>query len=231
MTETKDLHPVAESSLDFPSQAPSSIASKAELRRWVQARLSAAPIGRSDSNAKRLHELQSRIEKLLALHPGPWLGYRAKANEVALPESASFAVPRVVGDQLEFWVGGKSFVLSQFGVEEPDLKDSTWRPVDLLNVVGVMVPGIAFDVLGQRLGRGGGFYDRFLSDLLAKTSAGSRPLLVGIGWAEQLIDRVPTEEHDVTLDGVMTDRPTIWRFATTRPAKTGVEFSGKKVER
>jgi 5,10-methenyltetrahydrofolate synthetase len=237
VTETSNSIIKEASSLDVPVQAPASLlASKADLRRWVQERISTSnsPTGTAGGRGARLQELQARIERLLSMHPGLWLGYRAKSNEVQLPVSAAptvqMAYPLVEGDRLEFWQGGRKFAVSKFGVEEPELSDATWLQVDLARVVGVLVPGVAFDLLGQRLGRGGGYYDRFLRELLSMRSSGSRPLMVGIGWAEQLIEQVPTEEHDVILDGVLTDRPTIWRFATTSPADAGRELSGKKGE-
>lgn len=64
----------------------------------------------------------------------------------------------------------------------------------------VVVPGLAFTVAGDRLGQGGGWYDRFLSKV--------RPDCVSIGvcFSEQLVDAVPVEPHDVAVDHVVTDR-------------------------
>ena len=61
----------------------------------------------------------------------------------------------------------------------------------------VLVPGLAFTRAGDRLGQGGGWYDRFLP--------GVRPdcVVVGVGFAEQVVDRLPTEPHDVVLDHVV----------------------------
>jgi 5-formyltetrahydrofolate cyclo-ligase len=63
----------------------------------------------------------------------------------------------------------------------------------------VVVPGLAFTADGRRLGQGGGHYDRFLRRL--------RPgcVTVGAAFAEQLVDDLPTEPHDVRLDLVVTD--------------------------
>lgn len=62
----------------------------------------------------------------------------------------------------------------------------------------VVVPGVAFTVDGHRLGQGGGHYDRFLLRL--------RPdcLTIGVCYAEQLVDAVPLEPHDVAVDVVVT---------------------------
>ncbi len=59
----------------------------------------------------------------------------------------------------------------------------------------IIVPGLAFDNDGGRLGYGGGYYDTFLSDY-------SNALKVGVGFNKQLVDKVPLEEHDVRLDSV-----------------------------
>ncbi|MCP3906085.1 MAG: 5-formyltetrahydrofolate cyclo-ligase [Planctomycetes bacterium] len=64
----------------------------------------------------------------------------------------------------------------------------------------IVVPALAFDTHGNRLGRGGGFYDRFLSRLrrTAKT--------VGLGYDIQIVDQVPADERDVQVGIVVTDR-------------------------
>jgi 5-formyltetrahydrofolate cyclo-ligase len=77
-------------------------------------------------------------------------------------------------------------------VPEADV-DPTWPDA-------VIVPGLAFTAAGDRLGQGGGWYDRFLSEV--------RPDCVSIGvcFAEQLVDALPVEPHDVPVDHVVTDR-------------------------
>ena len=63
----------------------------------------------------------------------------------------------------------------------------------------VIVPGLAFTVDGRRLGQGGGWYDRFLAARRADCAA------IGIGFHEQVLESVPTEDYDVVLDTVVTD--------------------------
>ncbi|MHC5028978.1 MAG: 5-formyltetrahydrofolate cyclo-ligase, partial [Planctomycetota bacterium] len=64
----------------------------------------------------------------------------------------------------------------------------------------IVVPGLAFDARGHRLGRGGGFYDRFLPRLRRTATT------VGLAFDEQMIDDVPVEDGDVAIDFVVTDR-------------------------
>lgn len=63
----------------------------------------------------------------------------------------------------------------------------------------VVVPGLVFDRSGNRLGRGKGFYDRFLGKL------GSRVFKVGLAFSFQVVPAVPVESYDVRLDAVLTD--------------------------
>lgn len=71
----------------------------------------------------------------------------------------------------------------------------------------VLVPGVAFDRVGGRLGRGAGFYDRFLASWRDRpmTGGGVRRLAVGVGFATQVVELVPTDPHDERLDGLVTD--------------------------
>ena len=63
----------------------------------------------------------------------------------------------------------------------------------------VLVPGLGFDRRNNRLGRGAGFYDRFLAGL------GPGAMKIGIGFSFQVVDALPVEDHDVRLDAVLTD--------------------------
>jgi 5-formyltetrahydrofolate cyclo-ligase len=66
-----------------------------------------------------------------------------------------------------------------------------------------LVPGLAFDEQGFRLGRGGGYYDRLLVRLRPET------VCWALGFESQLVERVPTEPHDLPLSGVTTPTRTI----------------------
>lgn len=64
----------------------------------------------------------------------------------------------------------------------------------------VVVPGLAFDPNGNRLGRGGGFYDRFLRRLRRGATT------IGLAFDLQIVDVVPADDRDFTVDWVVTDR-------------------------
>lgn len=70
-------------------------------------------------------------------------------------------------------------------------------PIESLDAV--IVPGVAFDHSGGRLGYGGGYYDRFLPKLRPDT------VKIGVAYELQLIKQIPVEEHDVHLDRIVTE--------------------------
>ena len=99
---------------------------------------------------------------------------------------------------------GDGLAPNRFGIPEPrDGAILTARELDV-----VLLPLLAFDARGNRLGTGGGFYDTtfaFLRDLPRP----SRPLLVGIGYAFQQAEAIDAEPWDVALDYVATERALI----------------------
>ncbi len=66
----------------------------------------------------------------------------------------------------------------------------------------VLIPGLAFDRDLNRLGRGAGFYDRMIETMPARPA---RPGLVGVCFADQIVERVPTEPHDHPMDRIITE--------------------------
>lgn len=78
----------------------------------------------------------------------------------------------------------------------------TCPPVPLTDIDLVLVPGLAFDRLGRRLGRGAGYYDRFLTRLRAANPA-TPARLVGVCDEQHLLPAVPAEAHDVRMDALL----------------------------
>ncbi|MBU6413915.1 MAG: 5-formyltetrahydrofolate cyclo-ligase [Planctomycetes bacterium] len=122
---------------------------------------------------------------------------RRTGRMVALPAvdwGGGTMTPRRVDDWARLLVVGKH------GVQEPRGDTPIVEPEDLDLIV---VPGLGFGRDRTRLGRGGGFYDRFLS------GASIRAAKVGMGFSWQLLASVPTTDSDVTLDGIVTERDVI----------------------
>lgn len=86
------------------------------------------------------------------------------------------------------------------GIPEPRASCPVIAPA---SIDWVLVPGVAFDRQGRRLGYGGGFYDRLLP-LVATTAP-----RVAAAYSVQLVDRVPSAPHDVTVDVIITENETI----------------------
>jgi len=91
----------------------------------------------------------------------------------------------------------EGFVEGRFGVREP----AEGALVEVERLDAVLVPGLAFDGAGGRLGRGAGFFDR----LLGRVRRANRAWVCGAGFEAQFVDRVPVEAHDVPLDAVATE--------------------------
>lgn len=84
------------------------------------------------------------------------------------------------------------------GIPEPDVPPERER--DINNVDLVIMPGVAFDTNGNRLGYGAGYYDKLLSGLKKDIP------LIAIAYEEQIVDSLPAERHDIRVDMILTDK-------------------------
>jgi 5-formyltetrahydrofolate cyclo-ligase len=84
-----------------------------------------------------------------------------------------------------------------FGIYEPV---SGKRLKSFKSVAAVIIPGIAFDMKGNRLGFGGGYFDKFLKKLPAKT------VKIALAFSSQIVKKVPGEKHDVQMDYIITEQ-------------------------
>lgn len=91
-------------------------------------------------------------------------------------------------------------VVGRYSLREPR---ADLLPLALGDLDVVIVPGLAFDSTGARLGRGGGLYDRLLARV-AGLPAGNRPVSVGVCVDEQVVEKVPVEAHDLRVDMILT---------------------------
>jgi 5-formyltetrahydrofolate cyclo-ligase len=109
----------------------------------------------------------------------------SKKKQLLLPAVVNYEI------KLRLYNSG-ALHIGTYGVREPTGKDFTdFDKIDL-----VIVPGVAFDRKGNRLGRGKGMYDRMLQKIKAHK--------IGICFPYQLVDEVPFEDHDVPVDEVLT---------------------------
>ena len=109
-----------------------------------------------------------------------------------------------VQDSIAFYAYEWGSVLTQnhYGIKEPVIEGKT--PVDPHSIDCYLVPLVGFDVHGHRLGRGAGYYDRYLS--FTKTlPKNRRPVMIGLGYEFQKISEIIPDAWDVPMDYVVTE--------------------------
>lgn len=136
----------------------------------------------------------------------------APALQVLVDLGVTVAYPRIAGPgalTLHVVRSDRDLEVGRFGIRQPTMSSPS---VDSAEVDLVIVPGLAFDPSGRRIGYGGGYYDR----LLLRTPSAS---CVGYAFENQLLGDLPHAEHDILMDVIVTPerviRPTLEPF---RPA-------------
>jgi len=111
-------------------------------------------------------------------------------------------VPCVCGDNITPMLLDKNAVCKKaaFGIPEP-IKKIELKSLESLDLV--IVPGIAFDRKGNRIGFGKGFFDKFLNKLPKKT------LKVAIAFSSQIVNKTHAKKHDVKMDYIVTEKEVI----------------------
>jgi len=134
--------------------------------------------------------------------------YASKAEEVntytmideALKMGKKVALPHCTSQKTiipkEITSKDKDLEKGEYGVYEPKERCNNIEPKDIDLVI---VPGLAFDKKNIRLGRGKGYYDRFLKDLPERISS------IGVAFDFQIIGTLPKDSHDVPVSKVITD--------------------------
>jgi 5-formyltetrahydrofolate cyclo-ligase len=164
------------------------------------------------------HELRERSEAIVAgIHAmvvemtgAVCGGYLAKPDEVQIDDflsnwlgcGARICVPKFrPATQLYdmVWLDDLNKVTSgKHGVREPITDETAW----LYEVDFILVPGVAFDLTGGRLGHGLGYYDRLLTGVSAPK--------IGVAFDFQLVDSLPLTEQDIRMDGIVTESRSLW---------------------
>lgn len=151
-------------------------------------------------------EIFRRVESLEAFRKARTVGFFCSlADEPDTREALSrwsavkcLAVPRVEGETMRFFrYDPRTQHPGAFGIEEPGPEAVLCPPEELDLIV---IPGVAFSPDGFRMGRGRGYYDRYLAQ------PGVRAVKVGVCFAHQLAETLPVEPHDIRMDRVVTDR-------------------------
>jgi 5-formyltetrahydrofolate cyclo-ligase len=196
-------------------------ADRAALRGELRTRRRAIPAAERIAAAERL------ADRLLALPflptAGNVAGYWAMDGEIALhafqlrmPRGLRYCLPVLSAEGLRFapWRPGEPLATNRHGIPEPDVAAGMLLEPQAMALV--LVPLVGFDARGNRLGMGGGWYDRSFAfrngsalDESAHGAAAPPPWLVGTAFATQQVDALAAESWDVALDAVCTERDTI----------------------
>lgn len=168
---------------------------KLKLRAELIGKLKALP---QDNLLSLCFSLTSQIVKFLNLYPeltqvtgAAYLPLQAEIapmyQELLRSVPVNFSFPIIREGEMAF------------AIPEGLPKGSGWMdpPYHLVEPLWFLVPGVGFDLTGGRLGRGKGFYDRFLFE-----NEGPR---IGLCWTEQIVEKVPVEGHDIHMDFIITE--------------------------
>lgn len=184
---------------------------KQRLRQEMRQRIAAMPV---EERARASALLRGRL-----LESEAWMaartifGFFPMSSEPdwlgdVWPGDKVLALPRIEGETMRFFRvrSRDDLVKGPFGIPQPALGDEVTEG-DL-----VLVPGVAFTLAGGRLGRGKGFYDRWLE--------GRAALKMGVCFSGQVVEAVPREGHDVRMDAVVSD---VGVFAVGTEGRSGFE--------
>ncbi len=122
------------------------------------------------------------------------------ALEAAFADKKTVAVPvvnfeRKVMSAVELQSINENIAIDRYGIRYP----LNAAEINVADIDFVIVPGLGFDTHGNRLGRGGGYYDKFLG------APGCRAIKCGFAFEKQVAPLIPTHSHDIKVDMLVTD--------------------------
>jgi len=173
---------------------------KIEMRRRILADLkSVAP----ETAAAKSLKLQSRLKSQLQNEDGLWAGFQSMPHTepqirwTEVSEKIQWCFPVIDDQKLKFKKLVQAFQKSPLGFNEP----TDGEDIQVSQLKGVVIPGLAFDPKGHRLGRGRGFYDQTLENF--------KGTMIGVCYQQSLVDEIPTEDHDLKCQFIITDEKSV----------------------
>lgn len=176
---------------------------KKDIRRCIKADvLSLSAESRAEQSRRVVVQLRDIIEqskaRVVALFAP--LSDEVQIGELISQLSCRVALPRV-GDMADgtpdmafYYYDSRALAVGAYGIQEPQAGE----PCSASDIDVMVVPGVAFTSQGARLGRGKGYYDRYMA------REGFRALTIGVCYDCQLCDELPVEEHDRRVDRVIS---------------------------
>ncbi|KAI4806436.1 hypothetical protein KUCAC02_017261 [Chaenocephalus aceratus] len=165
-------------------------AAKQALRKEIKRRVAAL------SDEEKLRQ-SSVLSKQLFRHPK-----YVSCKRIAVYESSSNHMDML---QLRSLQDMETLPLTAWNIQQPAAEDSSRE--EALSAGGldlILMPGLGFDSLGKRLGRGKGFYDTYLERCMKHPKG--KPYTIALAFKEQLLPEIPVDDNDVLIDEVLYEK-------------------------
>ena len=172
---------------------------KAQLR----SKILASRVGRESSNQALTANLLELVSRLKVQSVATYLSFGTEPSTTdfissLLDDGIEVIVPKILPDETLAWYkwDGVSATTSSLGMREPD--ESKLQAVSIQEAELLIIPALAVDRMGNRLGRGKGYFDRELSVL-----SGSK--VYAVCFEDEVLESIPSEVHDQRVSGVVTE--------------------------
>ena len=190
------------------------LANKKELRKEILARRNALSL---QERAEKSTQIANKVIALAEFQKSnKILLYAPIRSEVetdaidleARRLSKEVYYPRVLGSEMEFYLVDEMSNLEQgsYGIREPKLEPAKQLVPNAQDKIFVVMPGAVFDEAGNRIGYGGGYYDKYLEWLASKVPV-EQICKVAVGFGCQMVEkgRIVREAHDIQVDYIVTE--------------------------
>lgn len=142
--------------------------------------------------------IQNQLKQIMNTESGSWVAFKALNDEPILnwneiSSQIDWSFPKITNDSMSFFSGSTEFSKSPLGFQEPQ----DGKSLKISDINGFVVPGVAFDKKGNRLGRGKGYYDRSLQNFNGKK--------IGVCFELSLCEELPHEDHDILCTQIVTE--------------------------
>lgn len=142
-------------------------------------------------------------------------GTEIKTNQlldIILNENKMLCLPRTENEKMEFYYinsdedFSEQTEIGEYGITVPKSNQDKLDINSIPDKTLIIIPGLAFDERGNRLGKGKGYYDKFLAELLSTSEKEKILAVVGYCYDFQIIDKVITEPNDIPVDYIISDK-------------------------
>lgn len=142
-------------------------------------------------------------------------GTEIKTNQlldIILNENKMLCLPRTENEKMEFYYinsdedFSEQTELGEYGITVPKSNQDKLDINSIPDKTLIIIPGLAFDEQGNRLGKGKGYYDKFLAELFSTSEKEKILGIVGYCYDFQIIDKVITEPNDIPVDYIISDK-------------------------